>query len=212
MCLSGIKGITHFLFSWSAVLFYGESTTYGNKRLSNFNPWTIVRCLTSSALVINTTRLMSRQVSYSNLWPNLVGRSTRDASWGASLLKIWATNTSTNRQLNDISGFSTWVQKNPYSRCHDVMKKKFYIWQYRSAMNSSELPYYYHIFLVFQHKKLTFSLFWGYWWHHFTKGNGWKHQKSELKGKNPSGSMKILMLSGIRPFILTQAENPNSKD
>ena len=52
--------------------------------------------------------------------------------------------------------------KNPYSRCHDVIKKNFYIWQYRSAMNSSELPYYYHTFLVFQHKKLTFSLFWGY--------------------------------------------------
>ena len=37
-------------------------------------------------------------------------------------------------------------------------------------------------------------------------------EKSELKGKNPSESMKILMLNEIRPFILTQAENPNSKD
>ena len=38
----------------------------------------------------------------------------------------------------------------------------FTFWQYRSAMNSSELPYYDHIFLVFQHKKLTFNLIWGY--------------------------------------------------
>ena len=60
------------------------------------------------------------------------------------------------------AGFSTWVNKKSLqqvSRCHE---EKFYIWKYHSAMNSSELPYYYHIFLVFRHKKLTFSLFWGY--------------------------------------------------
>ena len=51
--------------------------------------------------------------------------------------------------------------KNPYSRCHDVIKKKFYIWQYRSAMNSSELPYYYHTFLVFQYKKTDFQFILG---------------------------------------------------
>ena len=49
--------------------------------------------------------------------------------------------------------------KDPYSRCHDVIKKHFYIWQYRSAMNSWELPYYYHTFLVVQHRKLTQFIF-----------------------------------------------------
>ena len=44
------------------------------------------------------------------------------------------------------------------------------------------------------------------------KGNGWQRPKSELKGKNPIESMKILMLNEICSFILTQAENPNSKD
>ena len=52
--------------------------------------------------------------------------------------------------------------KNPNSRYQEAIKKKIYIWQYRSAMNSSELSYYYHVFLVFQHKKLTLSLFWEY--------------------------------------------------
>ena len=40
--------------------------------------------------------------------------------------------------------------------------EKFDIWLYHSAMNSSELPYLYRIFIVFQHKKLTFNSFWGY--------------------------------------------------
>ena len=38
------------------------------------------------------------------------------------------------------------------------------------------------------------------------------YPKSKLQGKNPSESNKIRMLHEIRPFILTQAENPNSKD
>ena len=40
--------------------------------------------------------------------------------------------------------------------------EKFDIWPYHSTMNSSELPYPYRIFTVFQHNKLTFSSFWGY--------------------------------------------------
>ena len=46
----------------------------------------------------------------------------------------------------------------------------------------------------------------------FYQGKGVKRKKSELKGKNPSEPMKIVMLNEIRPFILTQTENPNSKD
>ena len=64
--------------------------------------------------------------------------------------------------------------KNPYSWCHDVIKKKFYTWQYRSAMNSWELPYYYHTFLFFSIKNWL-SVYFGdtwkqiaYLWHHFT--------------------------------------------
>ena len=40
--------------------------------------------------------------------------------------------------------------------------EEFDIWLYHSTMNSSELPYPYRIFIVFQHKKLTFSSFLGY--------------------------------------------------
>ena len=40
--------------------------------------------------------------------------------------------------------------------------EEFGIWQYHSTMNSFELPYPYHIFIVFQHKKLTFGSFLGY--------------------------------------------------
>ena len=39
--------------------------------------------------------------------------------------------------------------------------EEFGIWLYHSAMNSSELPYPYRIFIVFQHKKLNFSSFLG---------------------------------------------------
>ena len=108
--------------------------------------------------------------------------------------------------------------KNPYSRCHDAIKKNFCIWKYRSAMNSSELPYYYHIFLVFKHKKLTFSLFWGSLETNCSlmaslyQGKWVKTSKSELIGKNPSELTKILMRNEICPFILTQAEYSNSKD
>ena len=54
--------------------------------------------------------------------------------------------------------------------------EKIEIWPYHSTMNSSELSYPYHIFIVFLHKKLTFSHFGDTWeqiaylWHHFTKG------------------------------------------
>ena len=65
-------------------------------------------------------------------------------------------------KFEDLQGSQPGSMKNPDSRRHDVIKKHFYVLQYRSAMNSWELPYYYHTFLVFQHKKLTFSLFWGY--------------------------------------------------
>ena len=39
--------------------------------------------------------------------------------------------------------------KNPYSRCEEAIMEKFDIWSYHSTMNSSELPYPYHIFIVF---------------------------------------------------------------
>ena len=54
--------------------------------------------------------------------------------------------------------------------------EKIEIWPYHSTMNSSELSYPYHIFIVFLHKKLTFSHFGDTWEqiaylsHHFTKG------------------------------------------
>ena len=40
-------------------------------------------------------------------------------------------------------------------------QKNFYIWQYRSAMNSWELPYYDHTFLVSQRKKTDFQFILG---------------------------------------------------
>ena len=55
---------------------------------------------------------------------------------------------------------SGWT-KNPYRRCEEAIMEEFGIWPYHSTMNSFELSYPYHIFIVFQHKKLTFGSFLG---------------------------------------------------
>ena len=57
-----------------------------------------------------------------------------------------------------IPGISIWVQEQSLQPGSGVQQEnKFNIGQYYDVIESSALPYYYHLFLHWQHQKLVFT-------------------------------------------------------